>query len=292
MINVNIKGKKRKDKNKVDLKTPICFLNNIFGFVFLSILFISAVVLSGCNADTKDDLKKNYPEETREIFAMDTYMTLKAYGKESGSALDSAVSEIERLDDLFSVGNPDSEVSIINEAGSEILSEDAVSVLKEALELYKVTGGAFDVAVFPLMEEWGFTTGNYKVPDEDVINELLGHIDAGEIELDEESGFASLSDDMKIDFGGIVKGYTSARVMDIFKEYDVNCGIVSLGGNVQTYNKKQDGSDGVVAIENPDNTSEFIGKLKVSDKAVITSGGYERYFEDGGVTYHHILYYG
>ena len=77
--------------------------------------------------------------------------------------------------------------------------------------------------------------------------------------------------------------------MEIFKEYDVNCGMVSLGGNVQTYNKKQDGSDWVIAIENPIDAGDYLGKIKVSDKAVITSGGYERYFEEDGVTYHHIL---
>ena len=98
-----------------------------------------------------------------------------------------------------------------------------------------------------------------------------------------------LGKNMKIDLGGIAKGYTSSRVMQIFKDCGVTSGLVSLGGNVQALGTKTDGTDWQIAIENPDKSSDYIGVVSVKDKAVITSGGYERYFEKNGKTYHHIL---
>ena len=94
---------------------------------------------------------------------------------------------------------------------------------------------------------------------------------------------------MAIDFGGIAKGYTSSRLMEIFREYNVSSAMVSLGGNVQVLGTKTDGSDWRVAVQNPDGTDDYLGILAIKDKAVITSGGYERYFEEDGKTYHHIM---
>ena len=94
---------------------------------------------------------------------------------------------------------------------------------------------------------------------------------------------------MKIDLGGIAKGYTSSKVMDIFKENGISSAVISLGGNVQTLNGKPDGSDWRVAVENPADTGSYIGVLSIKDKVVITSGGYERYFKQDGKTYHHII---
>ena len=94
---------------------------------------------------------------------------------------------------------------------------------------------------------------------------------------------------MAIDFGGIGKGYTSNRVMEIFKEHGVTSGIINLGGNVQTLGSHTDGSKWNVAIKDPMHTDDMLGTLKISNQAVITSGGYERYFEENGKTYHHII---
>ena len=94
---------------------------------------------------------------------------------------------------------------------------------------------------------------------------------------------------MKVDFGGIAKGYTSASVMEIFKECGVASGLVSLGGNVQALGSKVDGCSWKVAVQNPDSEENYLGVLSIKDKAVITSGGYERYFEKNGKVYHHII---
>ena len=94
---------------------------------------------------------------------------------------------------------------------------------------------------------------------------------------------------MEIDLGGIAKGFTSSRVMEVFKEHGVKHGLVSLGGNVQALGSKENGKPWRVAIQNPESEMDYLGVLEVDDKCVITSGGYERFFEQEGVRYHHII---
>ena len=213
-------------------------------------------------------------EASKDIFAMDTYMTVTAYGEKAQDAVDAAEAEIERLDTLLSTGNADSEIVKLNEQKSATLSED----------------GAFDIAIYPVMEAWGFPTQNFRVPSADELTGLLKHVDAAKISYDKDTREISFEDDqMKIDLGGIAKGYTSSRIMDIFKENGITSGLVNLGGNVQALGTKTDGSNWRVAVQSPDDTEDYLGVLSIRDKAVITSGGYERYFEQDGVTYHHII---
>ena len=94
---------------------------------------------------------------------------------------------------------------------------------------------------------------------------------------------------MKIDLGGVAKGYTSTRLMDIYRSCGVTSGLVNLGGNVQTLGTKPDGSLWRIAIEDPDNGEDRLGVLSIADKAAITSGGYERFFEADGQIFHHII---
>lgn len=132
----------------------------------------------------------------------------------------------------------------------------------------------------------------YKVPSDKTINHLLKNIDASKIEWNNKTNLAALPEEMEIDLGGIAKGYTSNRLTQIFKEYQLTGGVLSLGGNVQTYGTKEDGGKWKIAIENPSNSplsGDYLGVLKTGNMAVITSGGYERYFEKNGKTYHHIL---
>jgi thiamine biosynthesis lipoprotein len=162
--------------------------------------------------------------------------------------------------------------------------------MKKALEICNETDRAFNPTIYPLMELWGFTTGDYKIPKEKEIKKLLANMNPSDITLNEETGEVTFAKNgMKVDFGGIAKGYTSAEIMDIFRENDVESGMVSLGGNVQVLGLKTDGSPWKVAIQNPNSEEEYLGVLETEDKAVITSGGYERYFEKEGKTYHHIL---
>ena len=171
-------------------------------------------------------------EASKDIFAMDTYMTVTAYGEKAQDAVDAAEAEIERLDTLLSTGNADSEIVKLNEQKSATLSEDGGYLVKRALELNKETDGAFDIAIYPVMEAWGFPIQNFRVPSADELTGLLKHVDAAKISYDKDTREISFEDDqMKIDLGGIAKGYTSSRIMDIFKESGITSGLVNLGGN-------------------------------------------------------------
>lgn len=232
-------------------------------------------------------------EYTSDVFAMDTYMTLTAYGENAQEAVEAGIAEIQRLDDLLSTGKDTSEVAQINANGGGVLSEDTDYLVKRALDIYQSTNGAFDISIYPVMQLWGFTTGNFAVPSESDLAAKLALVDAGKIILSEENGQTSISlpEGMEIDLGGIAKGYTSRRVMDVMKSYGIKSAVINLGGNAHVLGNKTDGSQWKVGIQDPEDENGYLGGVSVTDKAIITSGGYERYFvdKDTGVKYHHII---
>lgn len=229
-------------------------------------------------------------EASKDLFAMDTYMTLTAYGEHAQEAVDKAAERVEALDALLSTGNENSEIYQLNQNGEATLSEEGGYLVERALELYKKTEGAFDIAIYPVMQAWGFPTQDYHVTDDDTLKEKLALADASKVNYDKDTRKIFFDQDgMEIDLGGIAKGYTSSQIMQIYQDCGVTSGLVNLGGNVQALGCKTDGSKWRVAIQSPDDTEEYLGILEIEDQAVITSGGYERYFEEDGVTYHHII---
>lgn len=229
-------------------------------------------------------------EASKDLFAMDTYMTLTAYGEHAQEAVDKAAERVKALDALLSTGNENSEIYQLNQNGEATLSEEGGYLVERALELYKKTEGAFDIAIYPVMQAWGFPTQDYHVPDDDTLKEKLALADASKVNYDKDTRKIFFDQDgMEIDLGGIAKGYTSSQIMQIYQDCGVTSGLVNLGGNVQALGCKTDGSKWRVAIQSPDDTEEYLGILEIEDQAVITSGGYERYFEEDGVTYHHII---
>lgn len=256
-----------------------------------------SIFLTGCvdnrnNDKTAEDSPAGAEsqEVSKGIFAMDTYMTVRAYGESAESAVDDALAEIERLDNLFSSEDPDSEIYKINQQGGGSLSEDSAYLVERALEIAGETEGAFDIAIYPVAKAWGFLGQEYRVPDAEELEALFPLTDWTEIAYDGENAQISFAQEgMQIDLGGIAKGYTSSRIMNIFEEHGVTSGIVNLGGNAQMLGSKPDGSLWKVGIRDPNREDGYLGILDIADKAVITSGGYERYFEEDGMTYHHII---
>lgn len=254
------------------------------------LLILLSIIVAGLAAGCilKYSRQSHAREYSRQLFAMDTVMSFTAYGERGEEAVEAAVQEVERLDALLSTGIAESEVSRINVSGEGDLSEDTEKILSEGLTIWKQTGGLFDVTIYPLMQLWGFPTGNYHVPTKEELKQTTSLVDSSKVILD--GNHVTLGEKQKMDLGGIAKGYTSNRIMEIFQEYGVTSAMVSLGGNVQTLGKKPDGTDWQVGIQNPDNVQgDLLGAVAVQDQAVITSGGYERYFEENGQTYIHIL---
>lgn len=253
-----------------------------------------AAVLSGCQAKNRaSETEASQQEEPveKKLFAMDTYMTLRAYGDHAGEAVEEAAKEIEKIEELASTELLTSEVSVLNREQKAVLSDETAEMVDRALQIYEETDGAFDITVYPVVEAWGFFDKNYRVPSQKELEVLLKNVGSQYVKYDEKSSLATISNpDTRIDLGGIAKGYASDQVMEIFQKHQVEHAIISLGGNVKTLNKKPDGSSWKVAINDPKDKGNYLGVVEAGEnEAVITSGGYERYFEQDGKTYHHII---
>jgi len=225
---------------------------------------------------------------TRRFFAMDTVMSLTACGPNAEEALDAAERELHRLDALLSTGSPDSEVSRLNTAGRAPVSEDTAALLAAARGAWAETGGLFDCTIYPLMELWGFPSRDYRVPAEAELMQTLPLVDGSRVRL--SGGEATLGAGQKIDLGGIAKGYAARRAVECFQAHGVRAGIVSLGGNVQTLGSRPDGTPWQVGVRDPSGgPDDALAVLSAGDLAIVTSGGYERWFEADGRVYPHIL---
>ena len=273
----------------------------------LAALLFAAALLSSCGRTAGGQDAEGIPsaEETsvpaepsrapedplfREIFAMDTVMDLTLYGERAEEAMDAAEAEVRRLEALLSAEDPDSEIGKLNRDGTAEVGEETGMLIEKALETGAETGGAFDIAVYPLVRAYGFPTGEYRIPDEEEIDALLPLLDAGGIRYDKGSGTVSFEKPgMAADLGGIAKGYAGDRIAALLAEYGTESALLNLGGNVQAVGSKPDGSPWKIGVRDPLDPENIAGVLKISDCAVVSAGGYERNFTIDGVTVHHIF---
>lgn len=223
------------------------------------------------------------------FFAMDTYMSVKGTGRDAQGAVEAARDAIIGLDGDLSVTNPESLVYELNAQGTCTADSDMEYLIEKSLSASDLTDGAFNICIYPIMKEWGFTTGEFKVPEASALSALCDELASSEVTLNKQDKSVRLSEGTMIDFGGIAKGYATKVAVDIMNSKRINSALINLGGNVYALGKKPDGSLWNVAVKSPVDSIKYLGVLSISDKAVITSGGYERYFEEGGITYHHII---
>ena len=230
-------------------------------------------------------------EFSTDLFAMDTYMTMKAYGPGAESALSDITSMISDLDSRLSVTNTESEIYQLNHAeGKSVpLSDTTADLLSKALALGGTTGGALELTSYPLSLAWGFTTGDYQIPDQEAIDGLLPLVDDSVIAL--EGGSATLPADAQLDLGAVAKGYAGDRAAEILQDAGVTSALLNLGSStIRAIGSKPDGSPWRIALQDPNDTSAYAGVVSATDLSIDTSGGYERYFEgDDGEIYWHIL---
>lgn len=256
-------------------------MKNRFVHILISLFFL--LLLSGCSLP---GIKK---EAGSQFFAMDTYMSVDVYGENAKEVLEKARQEITRLDDLLSTGKQASEVSKINENSGGVLSEDTELLLEASMSLYQETNGNFDITIYPVMKLWGFADQTFQIPSKEALESTLQKVNGSLLDYDASTHTLCMPEGMQIDFGGIAKGYTSQRISEIIKQNGIEHAMIDLGGNIQVVGKKPDGSDWRIAVKDPENTQRYLGIISTSDMAVITSGGYERYFEEEGIRYHHII---
>ena len=221
---------------------------------------LALLLLCGCAGERK-------AEET--VFAMDTVMDLRIWGADAEHAVEEIAALLTELDHTWSATEADGIPAKLN-LGDAVLTEAEQAVLHRVETLSARTGGAFDPRLYALTWLWGFPTGEYHVPSE------------GEIRL--------AMTESQWDLGAVVKGYAGQAAVEMLEDMDVNRAILNLGGNVQTYGNKPDGTPWQIAIQDPDDSGAYLGVVSVTGTvSVVTSGDYQRYFEQDGVRYHHIL---
>lgn len=245
-------------------------------------LGLMLLLLTGCgNAQPN--------KETKTVYAMDTVMTLTAYGSDTEAALEAARREIVDLEYRLSTTETDSDIYRLNDAGAAKVSDETVQLVQRALDASELTQGDFDPTMGWLMELWGFRSNRTnQVPDQEAIQESLRNTGYEKVRL--RGDLVTIPQGCKLDLGGIAKGYTAEQVLAAMADEGVESAIISLGGNVGTLGLKPDGSEWTVAIENPDKSGDYLGTISLgAGYYAITSGAYERYFEQNGKRYHHIL---
>ena len=249
---------------------------------FAAIAVCIAISFSLCSC------KREEQKASDTLFAMDTYMTFTVYGDRGGEIIEQCKDEIKRLDRLLSSENEESEIFMLNESEEFELSGEVAGIIKKCLEISKATDGNFDITVGALTKLWGFSGGNYRLPSEDEIALALDSVGYEKISL--EGNVLKKPAQTKIDLGGIAKGYATDRLFEILEEQDVKGAVFSLGGNVLTFGQNSKGKKWSVAVTDPKDKNSFVKTVeREGNLAFVTSGDYQRYFEQNGEKYHHIL---
>ena len=208
---------------------------------------------------------------SRQIIAMDTLMQFTVYGQEAEVTVQTAVEEVQRLEGRLSRTAPDSEVTNLNaRAGERVaVSETLYDLIVAAKQYALVTGGEFDMTVAPVLVDSSTVSA----------------------EADENAYWVTLGAGQSVDLGGIAKGYATDCLAKLFADQGVKQGWASLGGNVLAWGTRPDGKAWQIGVQDPQYPEQerVVGLVGLQDAFAVTSGSYQRYFEEDGVTYHHIL---
>ena len=243
-----------------------------------------SLAFAGCTSQSLEG-----QQEQVNFFGMDTYMTITAYGEDAGEAVEEAQARILKLEKEWSVTDESSQIYQANHSGESpvTLSDDTRDVVSFAHEMAEKTGGALEPTIYPVLEAWGFTTDENRIPAPDEIQTLLEHVGYEQVSL--SGNELTLPEGVELDLGAVGKGYAGDAAAEVIKEQGVTSALLDLGGNIQAVGKRPDGTDWRIGIRNPFGDGQM-GMLLASDCAVVTSGSYERYFVgEDGKEYTHII---
>lgn len=251
-------------------------------FLCLLLCVGTALCAAACNP--------RHDKVSRSFEAMDTFMSFDLYNVDA-LTVTGVQGNIEWLDkalDVTEAEDPGNEIYQLNRRGSLTVSPLVAELTRQALALCAETGGALDITVLPLVQEWGFLSKQYHVPDSDRVAALLRQVDYTKVRVSEDT--VSLPDGMQIDFGAVAKGYAADTAFSVLKKQKNARAILNLGGTVAAYGEKAEGRPWRVGIADPHNSAAYMGYLDCRDKIIATSGSYERSFTGAdGKTYSHII---
>ena len=232
---------------------------------------------------------------TKSDFLLGTVVNITIYDKQDESIINKALDRIRAIESKMTINNADtSEIIALNQAAGTSavkVSTDTFDVLERGKYYSELSKGRFDITVGPIVKLWNIGTEEAAVPDPQVLLEKIKLIDFNKLQLDRSTLTAKLDEPgMQVDLGAIAKGYAADEVAKILKDNGVQNAIINLGGNVLTIGGNLKGAPWRIGIQDPFNPrGEFLGIINITDQTVVTSGTYERYFEENGKRYHHIL---
>lgn len=242
-------------------------------------------------------------EFTRDNFMMDTLIHIKVYSSDpelAQKALEEAFAEfnrVENLTDKYAEKNmPDPEISDLYRVNKNAgikpveVSDDTLAMLERSNYFSRLSDGAFDVTVGPLMDSWGFGQTEYRIPPEQELKSKLALVGYRRMIIDEVQKTVFLPEKgMKIDLGGIAKGYATDLAVQKLRQMGIESAMINAGGNIYALGSRPNGMPWLVGIQDPRDQKKMIALLSVRDAAVVTSGDYKRCFIRDGIRYHHIL---
>jgi len=268
---------------------------NIILFVIIITLSITIV---GCQSSEKDKTNinsgNNITKEKSSEFLMDTKVDMQVYGEKAQEVINNSFVRMREIENEMSKNIKKSEISKINNNAANQwvrVSKDTFKVIEKALEYARLTNGRFDPTIGPLVELWGIGTSEARIPSAGEIEKTKKLVNYKNLKLNKEDNSIKFEkENMKIDLGGIAKGYAADEVRNIVKNAGIGSAYVNLGGNVLVIGGKEDGTPWKIGIQDPrEARGSVMASLEIRDKTVVTSGNYERYFRKDGVLYHHIL---
>ena len=275
-------------------------LHSLLRKISIVSIILLAILTTGCG---KLDVKSF----SYNGFYFDTIVTLTVYDKDDDCISHGFMEECGKYEKIFSTTDEESELFKLNKLSAELskenrnvesyeISKDLYECIKEADEFAEATDGAYDITIRPVSKLWNFSSGENKVPDDDKISEALHKVDHKSVDLSEKDGKFYISFNLvgtEIELGSAAKGYIGDRLIEYLKTRGISSAILSLGGNVQCLGTKTDENGENkgfnVAIKDPFDKEKIFEVMNVRNKAVVTSGVYERCFEKDGKLYHHIL---
>ena len=250
------------------------------------LILLAAVLVCGCTG-------KPHPIRQTEL-ALGTVCSVSLFDSSKQALLPASFSLISQLESKISKNIPDSEISVLNRSAGlspVVLSKPVFQLLTMARKYSILSEGMFDVTIGPVVELWGIGTEGAAVPERDKLEHALSLVDYRSLVLDPERNSAFLpKSELAVDLGGIAKGYIADRVKDFLISEGACGGIIDLGGNILAFGRKPDGSDFRIGIQDPfGGRGSSIGVVTMAQGSVVTSGIYERFFEQDGKRYHHIF---
>jgi thiamine biosynthesis lipoprotein len=229
-------------------------------------------------------------------FTMGTWGSVTIVTADSASVADAAFAALHafhRVDSLMSNWTETSEVSRINReaAGGRAIAAnpEVVRVVDFAERVARESGGAFDATVEPLVRAWGFLGGTPRVPSQEEIDDALARVGHQKVHVDTTAGTVRLDDGVRVDLGGVAKGYGVDEAAEELRRAGVADALVDLSGNMAAIGNAPGHEGWTVGIRDPAGAVPYLARLRLRGECVATSGDYEQFVDKDGKRYGHIL---